>query len=134
MKTSDELKRETQEELSKIGRRNRRFVHLVCSICHRECQIRTSNPELYTVEVKQKWTCFNCSCCRKRPTPVIVTQVESVKETSQTKVCPKCQQTKPRTEFGRDKSTGDGMYYICKVCTKQASLKKGGTDEKVPNM
>ena len=187
MKTSDEIRKETQEELSKLGRRNRRFVHLVCSICHKTCQVRTSNPTMYTEAVKQKWVCFTCGFNQKKEkviTPVetqIVTQDQVTKEllnkgkdvvkefdttkevvvvsdamkeackilakddkalteiaeqylAMKTKTCPKCKTEKLVSEFGKDKSTKDGMYYICKICTKPTIPQKGGTDEKLPSV
>jgi hypothetical protein len=36
----------------------------------------------------------------------------------QTKLCPKCKETKPRDEFNRNASRPDGLAYCCKYCRK----------------
>lgn len=40
-----------------------------------------------------------------------------------TKICNKCRQTKPKEEFGNDKTQRDGKDGYCKVCKKEQQLK-----------
>lgn len=40
------------------------------------------------------------------------------------KTCPKCGETKGRSEFGRKKSTKDGWQCHCKVCRREYSRKQ----------
>lgn len=37
---------------------------------------------------------------------------------SGTKVCAKCKETKPKSEFGKNASTRDGLAYCCKQCSE----------------
>ncbi len=45
------------------------------------------------------------------------------------KTCPKCLIERPTTEFHKSKNRKDGLYYICKVCTKSQN-KKWADDNK----
>ena len=40
-----------------------------------------------------------------------------------TKVCSKCKEEKPITEFGKDKGRKDGRKYNCKVCRRESQKK-----------
>lgn len=41
----------------------------------------------------------------------------------QLKVCSKCKQSKPRSEFHKDKSMKGGLHFHCKVCRREAVKK-----------
>ena len=37
------------------------------------------------------------------------------------KTCPKCQQTKPSSDYSKKRSAKDGLFYCCKDCWKEHS-------------
>src|SRR4051794_35897204 len=37
------------------------------------------------------------------------------------KLCPSCGETKPPSEFGRNRSLGDGLSFYCRVCNRDRS-------------
>ena len=41
---------------------------------------------------------------------------------TKSKRCPKCEETKPLTDFYKDKSRKDGYEYICKTCRKARNV------------
>jgi len=61
-KNSKQLKKETKAKLKKIGKRNRKFVHLVCVKCKRDFRIRTNigNYDLWTNDMKKHYVCLLC--------------------------------------------------------------------------
>ena len=61
-KNSNQLRKETKAKLRKIGKRNRKFVHLVCTQCGREFKINTNpgNYDLWTEEIKKHYVCLIC--------------------------------------------------------------------------
>jgi superfamily II helicase len=86
---------------------------------------------IYTDEVKRTWTCCLCSSQRKkgkgfvkRACKILAKDDKALTELAEqylaikTKVCRKCKTEKSVQEFGKDKATKDGLYYICKICTK----------------
>ncbi len=43
-----------------------REVRIKCIGCNKEQLITTSNPEMYTEEVRKTWKCFQCSFGKKK--------------------------------------------------------------------
>ncbi|MFA5760366.1 MAG: hypothetical protein WC877_01235 [Dehalococcoidales bacterium] len=61
--------------------------------------------------------CKTCSSIRAKQSRKNITVVnKSNKPSQQTKLCPKCQQIKPTTEFSIDNAKGDGLQTYCKSC------------------
>jgi len=61
-KNSNQLRKETKAKLKAIGRRSRKFMHLVCIKCKREYKIRINlgNEVLYTDKIKKNYICLIC--------------------------------------------------------------------------
>lgn len=51
------------------------------------------------------------------PVPVVSLRISTDQE--KLKRCPRCEETKSRSEFHKCKSTGDGLYGYCKECNKK---------------
>lgn len=49
---------------------------------------------------------------------------ESITQTTQTKFCPSCGETKPITEFSRNKTAKDGRQSECKACKNKRAKEK----------
>lgn len=45
----------------KMPRLKKKYVRLTCSACGNTFHIRTWSPEVYTSEVRKKWTCLLCA-------------------------------------------------------------------------
>jgi len=39
------------------------------------------------------------------------------------KICPRCGESKPRTDFSRNKNRGDGLQYQCRACMAEYQKK-----------
>ena len=61
-KNSKQLRKETKIKLKKIGRRNRKFVHIVCTKCGKtiDIMINLSSIDLYTKEMRKHYICLLC--------------------------------------------------------------------------
>lgn len=49
---------------------------------------------------------------------------ESITQTMQTKFCPTCGETKPITEFSRNRAAKDGHQSQCKACKNKLAKEK----------
>lgn len=49
---------------------------------------------------------------------------ESITQTTQTKFCPSCGETKPITEFSRNRTAKDGRQSECKACKNKRAKEK----------
>ena len=49
---------------------------------------------------------------------------ESITQTTQTKFCPSCGETKPITEFSRNRTAKDGRQSECKACRNKRAKEK----------
>ena len=126
----------------------RTILKLKCVDCGKTTKLNVGDMSIYTDEVKKTWTCCLCSDQRKKSKGFVkrackilakddkaLTQLTkefvNVKKSKtelvvsasptvcpKTKLCKKCKQNKFLTEFGKDKAMRDGLYYICKTCTK----------------
>lgn len=43
----------------------RSFVIITCTVCGRECRIRTNDKSIYTEEVRKTYTCLLCKSRRR---------------------------------------------------------------------
>jgi arginyl-tRNA--protein-N-Asp/Glu arginylyltransferase len=61
-KNSKQLSKETRKKLKTLGRRSRKFIHLVCIKCNREYSIRINreHEDLYTDKVIKNYVCLLC--------------------------------------------------------------------------
>ena len=61
-KTSKQLRKETRKKLKAIGRRSRKFAHLICNKCKREMKIRINldHLDLYNDELRKSYICLFC--------------------------------------------------------------------------
>lgn len=48
-----------------------------------------------------------------------VDQIMGHPRTAPMSVCSRCGETKPITEFGRDKSKRDGLHHYCRPCARE---------------
>ena len=55
--------KKNKEIIRKSRKANRylRSIGLTCSKCNIQIRINTTNPELYTKEVREKYICLNCN-------------------------------------------------------------------------
>lgn len=110
----------------------RTMLKLKCVDCGKVTNLNVGDMSIYTDEVKKTWTCCLCSDQRKkgkrfvkRACKILAKDDKALTElatkfveASKTKLCKKCKTEKLVQEFGKDKATKDGLYYICKTCTK----------------
>jgi len=64
--TRKELKNRHKEQKQRFTKKWWTEIHLICSKCKTNCIINSTQPELYTSEIKQKWNCLLCSSRQKR--------------------------------------------------------------------
>ena len=112
----------------------RTILKLKCVDCGKTVNLNVGNMAIYTEEVKKTWTCCLCSDQRKKGKRFVKRTAEKSKPelkvtysttvVPKTKLCKKCKTEKLVQEFGKDKATKDGLYYICKSCTKPVPKEK----------
>ena len=58
-KPATDINKEVIKQYKKSNR-GLRSIGLICKKCHIEIRVNTTQPELYTEEVKKNYVCLNC--------------------------------------------------------------------------
>jgi hypothetical protein len=88
-----------------------------------KCKVSKPHSEFYKRAASQDGLSYVCKACYKikyYETEDNTKLTHNIDELviSKTKLCSNCKETKPRSEFGKNRKSPDGINYACKACHK----------------